>query len=275
VIDLHLHTTASDGRSTPDALVREVAAAGVTTMAVTDHDTTAAVAAVAAAARATGIRFVPGIEITAVHARRDVHILGYFFDPDHAELVAFLAGQRDDRRRRLLDIAGRLADLGVGVDVAAVIDAESAEGKALGRPLLAAALVAAGHVANTRDAFDRYLGAGCPAFIARHGWSPDAVVALITSAGGLASLAHPGKLTQDDIIAPLVDAGLQAIEVYHSDHDGIDVHRYLDIARHHGLLVTGGSDYHGPGSGRVDGLGRTHLPEVDFDRLVARVGWRG
>jgi predicted metal-dependent phosphoesterase TrpH len=274
VIDLHLHTTASDGRSTPDELVREVAAAGVTTMAVTDHDTMTAVADVRVAARALGIRVVPGVEITAVHEQRDVHMLGYFLDADRPALVTFLQRQREDRRRRLREMAARLQSIGVPIDISAAAEAD-ASGKALGRPMLAAALVAAGYVASTREAFDRYLGEGQPAYVERSGGTPAEIVALVAAAGGVASLAHPGKLGMDEIIAGLAAAGLPAIEVFHPDHDGLDVHRYLDVAARHGLLVTGGSDYHGPGSGRTSGLGRVRLPRADFDRLAARAGWSG
>jgi predicted metal-dependent phosphoesterase TrpH len=276
VIDLHLHTTASDGRSTPEALVDEAGAAGITTLAVTDHDTMAAQTAVRAAARPRGIQVVPGVEITAVYAQRDVHMLGYFLDSDDPALGAFLDEQRDDRRRRLVEMALLLSRLGVPVNVAALLESPAAaSGKSLGRPLLAAALVAAGHVPTTRDAFDRYLSEGRPAFVERCGRAPGAVIDLIDAAGGIASLAHPGKLAQDRIIPSLVASGLPAIEVYHSDHDSIDVRRYQSVARQYGLLVTGGSDYHGPGSGRTEGLGRVHLPNADFERLAARAGWSG
>jgi predicted metal-dependent phosphoesterase TrpH len=274
VIDLHLHTTASDGRSTPEELAREVAAAGVTVMAVTDHDTMAAMPAVRAAARPLGVRVVPGVEITAVHGERDVHVLGYFLDAHHPALVTFLERQRVDRLRRLREMAARLVALGVPVDESAFVADPGAPGKAFGRPMLAAALVAAGHVASIRDAFDVYIGEGRPAYIERRGATPADVVAIIAAAGGLASLAHPGKLGLDDMIPALAEAGLPAIEVFHSDHDDDDVRRYLELAARHQLLLTGGSDYHGPGSGRTTGLGRVHLPRVDFDRLVARAGWQ-
>lgn len=276
MIDLHLHTTASDGRSTPEALVEEAAAAGIITLAVTDHDTMTALTAVRAAAGPRGVQVVPGVEITAVHQQRDVHMLGYFLDPDHPALGAFLDEQRGDRRRRLVEMALLLSRLGVPVDIDALIESPAAaSGKSLGRPLLAAALVAAGHVSTMREAFDRYLSEGRPAFVERCGRAPGAVIDLIAAAGGISSLAHPGKLAQDRIIPSLVASGLPAIEVYHSDHDAIDMRRYQGLARQYDLLVTGGSDYHGRGSGRTEGLGRVHLPEADFERLAARAGWSG
>jgi len=274
MIDLHMHTTASDGRSTPEELVAEAASKGIRIMAVTDHDTMAGVAACQAAAREAGVTCHAGIEITSVDHGRDVHMLGYGLDPAHAELDAFLTHQRLDRRRRLEKIGVRLAQLGVPVDLAqAMADAGRQSGRAMGRPMAAAALVAAGHVADFREAFDRYLGEGKPAFIERIGPSPAEVAALIGRAGGVASLAHPGKSQRDHLIPGLADAGLPAIEVYHPDHDPIDTARYKQIARSLGLLMTGGSDYHGVGSTRELAFGRVHLPSADYAKLAERLGW--
>jgi predicted metal-dependent phosphoesterase TrpH len=273
VIDLHLHTTASDGRSSPAALVAEAAAAGVTTLAVTDHDTVAGIAEAAAAARDAGLDFVTGIEITAVHASRDVHMLGYFFDPADGPLDAFLQTQRQDRRRRVEEMGARLARLGLPVDLSAALD-RRASGKSLGRPLVAAALVAAGHAEDIGDAFARFIGEGRPAFIARSGAPPADVVAIIARAGGVSAIAHPGKLGLDVLIDELAPQGLTAVEVYHPDHSPDDVARYGRMAADRGLLVTGGSDYHGPGSGREGGLGRVSLPPADFARLRDRAAAR-
>jgi hypothetical protein len=270
VIDLHTHTTASDGRSTPEALVREAAAAGVRTLAVTDHDTMASTAIVAAAAEAAGLSTIPGIEITAVGDGHDVHVLGYFLDPQHDELDAFLSNQRADRRRRLEEMVAALARLGVPIDASFLErSASPASGKALGRPLVARALVAAGHARDIADAFDRFLSEGRPAFIARRGASPAEVVRLIARARGLAAIAHPGKLKRDAVVAAMIDAGMPAIEVHHPDHDANDVARYAAIARQHGLAVTGGSDYHGADSGRVNSLGRVGLTADQFSALTS------
>lgn len=274
MIDLHMHTTASDGRSTPEGLVAEAAARGIRVMAVTDHDTTAAIAACQAAARQAGMICHAGIEITAVEAGRDVHMLGYGFNPQDTDLLAFLARQRTDRRRRFVAIGERLAQIGVPVDLAPMLrEADQVEGRAIGRPAAAAALVAAGHVRDTREAFDRFLGEGQPAFIERIGPSPIEVVGIIARAGGVASLAHPGKYPRDSLIPGLADAGMPAIEVYHPDHEPVDVARYRTMARSLGLLMTGGSDYHGAGSPREPAFGRVHLPSADFARLAERAGW--
>jgi 3',5'-nucleoside bisphosphate phosphatase len=271
VIDLHLHTTASDGRSSPEDLVRDAAAAGLRTIAVTDHDTMAALAAVEAAAAVAGLAVVPGIEITAVLDGRDVHVLGYFLDAKHPRLDAFLAAQRDNRRRRLVEICARLDRLGVPVDPTPLVAGAARErGRAVGRPLVAAALVEAGHARDVADAFARYLAEGQPAFVERVGPPPADVLDLIAGAGGIASIAHPGKLGDDRIVDDLIAAGMPAIEVFHPDHDEAAISRYRTLAASRGLLVTGGSDYHGAGSGRTSGLGRVGLPRPFFEQLAAR-----
>ena len=270
MIDLHLHTTASDGRSSPSELVRDAVAAGITTLAVTDHDTLAAVPDVAAAARSAGIVAVAGIEITAVHDGRDVHVLGYFVDPSSASLHEFLVRQREDRRRRVLEIADRLDHLGAPIDRTALADEVARPGRSLGRPVVAAALIAAGHVRDISEAFDRYLAHGAPAFIERIGAAPAEVVRIIGQAGGLAAIAHPGKTQVDGLIPAMVEAGMAAIEVFHSDHDADDVRRYQDLASEFALLVTGGSDYHGPGTGRAANLGRVGISAEAFAALVDR-----
>jgi predicted metal-dependent phosphoesterase TrpH len=270
VIDLHLHTTASDGLLSPGDLVSAAFDAGLTTIAITDHDTVAGIAAAEMTARVRGMTLVPGIEITAVHEGRDVHVLGYFFDLNHAALGDFLVGQRADRRRRIDEILVRLAR--VGVPVERPLPGESPGSDiALGRPLIARALVEAGHASSIADAFDRFIGEGQPAFVPRLGASPAEVVALIGAAGGVASLAHPGKSPRPGLVESLIAAGLPAIEVFHPDHRPEDVERYRTLAVTHGLAMTGGSDFHGLNSGRESFLGRMTLPAEHFAALAARV----
>lgn len=266
MIDLHLHTTASDGRLTPEGLVADVYAAGCRTIAVTDHDTVAGLSDTRIAAEAVGLAFVDGIEMTAVAAQRDVHILGYFIDPEGPRLHAFLATQRERRRERLQLMAARLAELGVPVAIDDLV-ASAAPGKSLGRPALAQALIRAGHVKSVPEAFDRYLAEGRPGYVTREGTRPSAVIDEIHAARGLASLAHPGKLHDDDLVDAIVQAGVDAVEVFHPDHTQKDIARYQRLAERHGLLVTGGSDYHGPNTGRASGLGSVSLSTPAFDRL--------
>ena len=270
MIDLHLHTSASDGRSTPRELVEQAAAAGVSVMAVTDHDTTAAVEAVRAAARDVGIEAVSGIEITAVEAGRDMHLLGYFFDPLHELLATFLREQREARIARVDAIGARLAALGLPIDVEKLVRMTGREtGRSIGRPQVARAMVEAGHVADTQEAFDRWLGYGRPAFVARSGARPEVVIEMIHRAGGIASLAHPGKTRLDPRIKPLKDAGLDALEAYHPDHDPGMVAHYVNVAQTQGLLLTGGSDFHGdPAHGVMPGS--VTLPPSAWARLCER-----
>jgi predicted metal-dependent phosphoesterase TrpH len=270
VIDLHLHTTASDGRSTPEELVARTAAAGLTTIAVTDHDTLAAVPAVRETAGKAGIRVIAGLEITAVQDGQDVHVLGYFVEPGDPELERFLAAQRADRRRRVDEILERLADLGLPVEWNPADDEPLTTGRAVGRPLVARALVDAGHARDVADAFERFLGHGRPAFIPRRGASPAEVVDVLNRAGGLASFAHPGKLGLDGLIPDLAAAGLAAIEAFHPDHSSKDVAKYRQMAADLGLSLTGGSDFHGPGAGRVDALGEVVLPAEELAAFEAR-----
>ena len=271
MIDLHLHTTASDGRSTPEALIAEAASAGLRVISVTDHDTLAALPEARAAAHAAGLDLVPGIEVTAVEDARDLHILGYFVDERHEPLAAFLVEQRADRRRRVVEILDRLSNLGVPLEKDQVFGRES-RGRAIGRPAVARALVAAGHAADINDAFARYLGHDGSAYVPRRGARPEDVIALIRRAGGLASIAHPGKSERDDRLPALVAHGLGGIEAFHPDHTDADIARYVALAQRLGLAVTGGSDYHGPGSGRSAALGHVTLPETRYADLLERAG---
>lgn len=267
-----MHTTASDGQSTPERLARQLAKAGITVAAVTDHDTTAAIAEVRSHAAPRGIRVITGIEITAVQSTEDVHMLGYGFDPEDPALISFLEAQRVDRRRRLEEMHAKLVSLGLAVDIESHLTAAAEKsGKALGRPLLAAALVAGGHVGSIAEAFEKYLGSGGPAFVTRRGASPAEVVALVHGAGGIVSVAHPGKLKSDALIEPLAEAGLDAIEAHHPDHDAAATAAYRARAAKLGLLVTGGSDFHGRDTGRVDAMGKVTLPAADFARLEERL----
>jgi predicted metal-dependent phosphoesterase TrpH len=271
VIDLHVHSTASDGTLAPEALASRLARDGVTTFSLCDHDTTAGIAAAAAGARAAGMGFLTGIEITAIEDGKDVHVLGYGIDPASAPLAAFLAEQRGYRRARITAIEERLAALGVPV----VLDADERrttdEDRAIGRPVVARALVAAGHVATIAEAFDKYLTPGQPAFVPRTGAPVPEVVAMIARAGGIASLAHPGQTKRDDAIERWVEAGLPAIEVWHSHHDDAAVARYAAIAARYGLLTTGGSDFHGDDGSRVYRVGQVGAPPEAFARLTERL----
>ena len=247
--------------------MRQAVEARLTTIAVTDHDTTAAVPRAAELCAAAGLTLVPGIEITAIEEGGDVHVLGYFVDPRHAGFQEFLSRQRAIRSERVRAIAERLASLGVPIDIGPLLElAHEQDGRSVGRPLVAQALVAAGHAEDTSDAFDRWLSRGRPGFIPRSGASTEAVIRSIHGAGGLASLAHPVLAGIDARIPSLREAGLDALEAYHSEHDPLTRDRYVAMAHRLDMLVTGGSDYHGdPAHGLAPGT--VTLPAQDWERL--------
>ena len=270
MIDLHLHTSASDGALRPADLVERAARAGLTTISVTDHDTTAGLAEADAAARSCGIRAIPGIEITAVEDERDVHVLGYFVDPADDVLDAFLAGQRADRMRRVRRMAERLADLGVPIDPEPLIARGLEEGRSVGRPHVAAALLSRGHVQSWDEAFDRYLEKGRPAFVPRCGAAAVDVIRIIHEARGLASLAHPLLSRIDALIPQLAAAGLDALEAAHTEHDPDTEKRYRMLASALRLAVTAGSDFHSDEGRHPAALGRISMTAGELAALEAR-----
>jgi 3',5'-nucleoside bisphosphate phosphatase len=268
VADLHLHTTASDGSLSPTELVRAAHAARLTVISVTDHDTTGGIAEAAQAAAGVGIELIAGIEITAVAEGRDLHMLGYFIDPSSPGLGEFLQRQRADRVRRIRAMADRLAALGVPIDSAQIFAAAD-RGQSVGRPQVASALLAAGHVQTRDEAFRRFLEFGGPAYVPRDGASPEDVIAVIHQSNGLASVAHPGVSHRDHVLPRLAGSGLDAIEVRHPDHDPETERRYRQLAGELGLRVTGGSDFHGDTGHRSATLGTVTLPAADYEALAA------
>jgi len=271
LIDLHTHTTASDGRLSAAELVTRARAAGVDVLSVTDHDTTSGCGPAAIACSAEGVEFVPGIEITAVINGGDVHVLGYFVDPDREALRAFLARQRRNRLVRVRQMIDRLAVSGIHLDAASILQpAFDDPTKAVGRPWIARALVAGGHVTTTDEAFDRWLAHDRPGYVPRSGARPEEVIARIHEAGGVASLAHPGVAGRDDLIPALVAAGLDALEAYHTDHDPETTTRYLGMADRLGVVVSGGSDYHADDSHGGAGPGSVVLPPDRYEALKSR-----
>lgn len=269
MIDLHTHTTASDGRCTPADLVSRASAAGVTVLSVTDHDTVSGSTAAAQACGAAGIAFVPGIEITAVQDEVDIHLLGYFIDAASPSLRDFLAEQRRRRISRVRTMIEKLASFGIRLDADAILQpAADDPRRSAGRPWIARALVAGGHVATTGEAFERWLGRGKPAFVARQGALPEEVIERIHDARGVASLAHPRLLARDEWIEGMVAADLDALEAYHSEHDSDSTARYLAMALRLGIAVTGGSDYHGDEAHGAAAPGHVSLPRDAYERLV-------
>lgn len=246
-VDLHTHTHASDGAFAPAALVQAALTAGLEIIAVTDHDTIDGLAPALQAAAGTGLRVLPGVELSALHHGRSLHLLGYGFDPAAAGLAtrlrAFSLG-REERAQAMLEI---LAGLGAPLSWQRV--REIGQG-AVARPHIACALVEAGHARDVPDAFDRLIGEGCPAYLPSGRLSAAAAIALMRDAGGAVALAHamlPGReLDLDTLLPQLRAVGLSGLEVYHCEHDAATTARLRRRAEREGLWWSGGSDFHGP-----------------------------
>lgn len=268
MIDLHTHTDASDGCLTSRELIERAWKAGIRVLGVTDHDTIAGLESARDAAAAFGLTLIDGVEVTAVEHGRDVHVLGYFVNPADPALGAFLARQRNQRTARIREIGVRLERIGAPIDVERLLSSREAR-EAIGRPAVAAALIAAGHATSQSDAFDRFLGERGAAWVPREGPSVVEVIEVLHAAGAIVSLAHPALNRCDQRISEWAAAGLDAIEVYHSEHSPDDVTRYRSMAAALALAVTGGSDYHGHDHGARAHLGSVSLPPQDLDRLKA------
>jgi predicted metal-dependent phosphoesterase TrpH len=268
MIDLHSHTTASDGRLSPTELVRRAREAGVTKLAVTDHDTVSGLAeATTAASTLGGIEVICGIEISTSIEGKDIHVLGHFVDPEHPALRAFAAGQLHERRARMERMLEKLARMNIKVDMR---DVEAAAGSDnLCRPHLARVLVERNIVRDMQDAFTKYLGDDRPAFSPHRTPSATDAIALVHAAGGVATLAHPlADGIERPQISKLRDLGLDGLEVFRPDQAAPAHQKWLDLAEELGLVPTGGSDYHAdPGA-----LGTVGLEERWFDLLRDRVG---
>lgn len=271
-IDLHTHTTASDGLLDPPALVAAAAAAGVGLLAVADHDSTDGVDVAVMTGRRVGVEVWPAVELSCDVDAGEVHLLGYFVDHHLDWLQALLARLREGRLWRAKRMVAKLADLGAPVEFSRV---ESlAGGGAIGRPHVARALVEAGWVKDLAEAFDRFIGRGGPAYVERVKVTPAEAVAVIRAAGGLAVFAHPGWAGRDEWITELVPAGLDGVEAYYPDHGHDAIVHYVALAHAHGLLVTGGTDFHGGTLATRVAIGSQYVPEEIVAPLRERAAIR-
>lgn len=274
MIDLHVHSTASDGTLTPEQVVETALVKGLSALGIADHDTMAGLPEAAAAA-AGRLTFIPGVEISTESGKIELHILGYFAAEDYQPLLDELQHVREERLSRIHRTVARLRELAVPItfeDIVAACDNVSADhGRqeaALGRPHVAAALVRVGAVRTPAEAFERYLRRGRPAYIDRYRAKPEQAIALIRAAGGLAVLAHPGLMHRDSMVPSLVEMGLGGVEAYHTAHTAADVKRYLALAERLGLLVTGGTDSHGPTGTTPVEIGSLDIPDECAQRLL-------
>lgn len=252
MIDLHTHTTESDGTSSPAELIQAAVDARLEALAITDHDTFAGFDKAVPLAKDAGLPLYRGIELSTALGNpkeRTVHLLGYFLTSEPAaDFTAWILHMQEARRDRNVRLAAKLQSLGCDVRIEEV----NRIGRSLaGRPHFARLLMEKGYVDSIQEAFDRYLDESAAAYVEREEPQVEEAIRRVNEAGGISCIAHPVRLGRSDhsdeeqLIAGMVDAGLQAIEAYHSDHTENDTRRYLDLARRYGLRVTGGSDFHG------------------------------
>jgi predicted metal-dependent phosphoesterase TrpH len=277
-IDLHCHSTASDGTFSPSEVVSLAVRSGLSALALTDHDTIDGVTEAAEAARKAGIDFLPGIEISCdVPRPATMHLLGYGVDPQRPvlrDLTKRLLEGRNDRNPRIIR---KLNELGVAITMEEV-EAE-AGGNVVGRPHIASVLLRKGYVSSIKQAFDKYIAQGGVAYFDKERLTAKQAIGLVQESGGIPVLAHPVQLRTENnaqlerIIKDLIDVGLMGLEVIHSDHDAALVEKYSKLADSFGLLKTGGSDFHGTNKKdvRLGVANGRRIPRIYFDALVERV----
>jgi len=268
-VDLHLHSTASDGRFSPMAVVRQAAELGLRVIAITDHDSVDGVVPALAAAKAfPGLTVIPGVEISTDVPQGEVHILGYFIDYNNRELQANLEGLRNSRLKRAQGMIVRLKELGVHIDWERV--QQIAGSGSVGRPHIAQAMLEKGYITSLKEAFTNYIERGGPAYVEREKMTPAAAVELVLRARGLPVFAHPLTINNvETMVVELKAAGLVGIEAYYYGYTDDEITKLVRLAEKHGLIATGGSDYHGleVGSGGI--MGGVDVPLASAECLIA------
>jgi len=268
-VDLHIHSTASDGRLSPEEVVAKSAGLGLTTIAITDHDTVDGIVPALEAAKAfPGLRVIPGVELSTDVTQGEVHILGYFINYTSRELRARLERMRNSRRERAQGMIAKLRDLGIHVEWRRV--QEIAGSGSIGRPHLAQAMLEKGYVASFSEAFDSYIGRGSPAYVERKKMAPVDAVELILGAKGLPVLAHPLTINDPEaMVIELKTAGLVGIETYYKNYNTDEVSRLAGLAEGYNLVATGGSDYHGIDTDTEIMIGGVDVPLSAAEHLIA------
>ncbi|WP_123039950.1 PHP domain-containing protein [Cohnella candidum] len=273
-VDLHTHTTASDGRHRPAEVVRMAKEAGLAAVAITDHDTVAGITEALAAGEEYGIRVIPGVEISTSAEGKDIHILGYGFRTDDPVLLDRLVSLRQVRTRRNEEILAKLNALGLDITMEEVEREASSSPRgdgSIGRPHMAEVLIRKGYVKDLKEAFNRYLAEGAAAYVNPPRIGPADAVRWIHEAGGAAIVAHPGLYRNDRLVLELLDQGADGLEAFHSDHDESTARHYRTLAKSRGKIVTGGSDFHGTRQGVTfhGRVGNRTVDETVVDKLLA------
>lgn len=268
-IDLHLHSTASDGRFSPQELVSMAASSGLEAIAITDHDSVEGVApALLAAQEFPSLKVIPGVEISTDVPHGEVHILGYFIDCRDPELISTLEGLRSSRRLRAQRMLAKLANLGIHIEWKRV--QEIAGDGSIGRPHIAQAILERGYVSSPKEAFVKYIGRKGPAYVERKKMTPEQAVELVARVGGLPVLAHPADIDQlEELIPRLQKVGLVGIEAYYNGYQSKLVKYLASLARKYGLIASGGSDYHGLEGVSETALGVVVVPFECLEQLSA------
>ncbi|MFC1657243.1 PHP domain-containing protein [Candidatus Moduliflexota bacterium] len=267
--DLHLHSHFSDGTCSPTELVHMAAAAGLTAISLTDHDTVAGTDEAAAAGREAGVTVIPGVELSVSYGSQEIHILGYGIDTRSRilrETLERLAAERVERMEKMILRLQRAGVPAVFEEVRIL-----AGGNILSRLHLANYLLEKGFVASREESFERYIGNGGPAYVRRRHLNLKGAISLIVSSGGLPVLAHPVQTRRDDIIEYLVRLGIRGIEAYYPRHTAGETARYEKICRRYGLVATGGSDFHGEGKPEVV-MGAATTPPRELSSLLNHLG---
>ncbi len=264
LVDLHVHTTASDGLYSPAQLVGEALKRGLAAVAITDHDTMKGLQELDSTTANCSLEIVPGIEFSTFYQKKEIHLLGYYCDPENLQLQETLSKNHRDRHLRMEKMVNKLKEMDVFVELDEVL--ATVKGGVIGRPHLAAVLCQKGYCSTVEEAFNSYIGYNRPAYVERAPFSPGEAIAVIKEAGGFPVLAHPGLGNDDTYIPSLVHAGIKGLEVYHPEHDAASITKYLRLAREYDLVVTGGSDFHGEHSGPSLHIGTV---TVDYSSLEA------
>ncbi|MBN2412570.1 PHP domain-containing protein [candidate division KSB1 bacterium] len=267
-IDLHIHSNHSDGLLAPEDIVRYAKEYKLKAISITDHDAISNYLQAKVAGEKYGVEIIPGIEISTQIGEYTIHLLGYYFDPDFWLINEYVEKNRIIREERAKKIINRLGDLGIKISFELV--KLRSNGGVIGRPHIADVLLEEGYVFSFRDAFEKYLGENKAAYVPKPALSPEKGMEVIQKAGGLAFVAHPGIDLNDDIIFQLVDLGLDGIEIFHPKHVQSDIEHFLTIAGDHHLLVSGGSDCHGPRSTDIM-LGINKVPYYYLEKMKEKL----